>query len=245
MKTVNKDSDEVTVAYCQPELPTFGEIPASTPLLQGIVSQPIMHPETSQFQGISPIQLNGPYGDAQGYIPTRDYYEKPDPQSQPQPQPQAYPWGHDAMGSQFSAPYSDSSSHLASINPFDAHANAQTTSPPIPNPNPNSLFQIPPAPPPINQHQQHPHHHHHHHHQHQHQLDPLQRELTPNPIDSIPDSWKIEGKEELLETLLQTISSCDEKSVAQVVSVVRASATPEAAVSGICQVLGISGINGQ
>ncbi|CAI7668713.1 unnamed protein product [Penicillium pancosmium] len=237
MKTVNKDSDEVTVAYCQPELPTFGEIPASTPSLQGIVSQPIMHPETSQFQGISPMQLNGPYGDAQGYIPT---YEKPDSQPQPQLQPQAYPWGHDAMGSQFSAPYSDSFSHLASINPFNAHANAQTTSPPNPNPNSNSLFQIPPAPPPINQHQHHPHPHHH-----QHQLDPLQRELTPNPIDSIPDSWKIEGKEELLETLLQTISSCDEKSVAQVVSVVRASATPEAAVSGICQVLGISGISGQ
>ncbi|KAJ5980741.1 hypothetical protein N7481_008039 [Penicillium waksmanii] len=225
------NSDEVTVAYCQPELPTFGEIPSSAPLLQGIVSQPIMHPDASQFQGISPMQLNGPYGDAQSYI-----YEKPDPQSQSRPQPHTYPWGHDAMGSQFSAPYSDSSSHLASINPFDAQANAQTTSPP--NPNSNSLFQTPPAPPPINQHQQHPHHH-------QHQLDPLQRELTPNPIDSIPDSWKIEGKEELLETLLQTISSCDEKSVAQVVSVVRASATPEAAVSGICQVLGISGISGQ
>lgn len=184
------------------------------------------------------MQLNGPpYGDAQGYIPTRDYYQKPDSQSQPQPQPQphAYPWGHDAMGSQFSAPYSDSS-HLTSINPFDAQITAQTTSPPNLNSiaNPNPLFQTPPAP--INQHQQHPHSHH--------QLDPLQRELTPNPIDAIPDSWKIEGKEELLETLLQTISSCDEKSVAQVVSVVRASATPEAAVSGICQVLGISGISG-
>jgi hypothetical protein len=217
----------VTVAYCQPELPTFGEIPASAPLPQGIISQPIMHPDASQFQRISSMQLDGPYGDAQGYIPTRDYYEKPDSQSQIQAQtqiqaeaktqPHVYPWGHDAMGSQFSAPYSDPFSQLVSINPFDSHAaTAQTTSP-------------------INQHP----------HQHQHQLDPLQRELTPNALDSIPDSWKIEGKEELLETLLQTISSCDEKSVAQVVSVVRASATPEAAVSGICQVLGISGISGQ
>lgn len=206
------------MAYCQPELPTFGEIPASAPLLQGIASQPIMHPDASQFQGISPMQLNGPYGDAQGYIPTRDYYEKQDSH------PHAYPWGHDAMGSQFSAPYSDSS-YPASINPFDGHASVHHTPPPHPNPS----FQIPSTAPPIN---------------HQH-LDPLQRELTPNPMESVPDSWKTEGKQELLETLFQTITNCDEKSVAQVISVVRASATPEAAVSGICQVLGISGISGQ
>lgn len=185
-----------------------------------------------QFQGISPMQLNGPYGDAQAYIPTRgcDYYEKPDshpasshghapaPAHTPAP---AYPWGHDAMGSQFSAaPYSDSS-YSTSINAF---ANPHTH--PHPTPSPNPPLQIPP-PPIISQSQNQP--------------DPPQRELTPNLIGSIPDSWKAEGKQELLETLLQTISSCDEKSVAQVVGVVRASATPEAAVSGICQVLGISG----
>ncbi|KAJ5740315.1 hypothetical protein N7493_000187 [Penicillium malachiteum] len=56
----------------------------------------------------------------------------------------------------------------------------------------------------------------------------------------IPSSWKVDGKQELLETLLETISSCDEARVAQVIQVVRTSATPEDAVSGICQVLGIS-----
>ena len=56
----------------------------------------------------------------------------------------------------------------------------------------------------------------------------------------IPSSWKGDGKQALLETLLETIGSCDESQVAQVVQVVRTSATPEEAVSGICQVLGIS-----
>ncbi|KAJ6113575.1 transcriptional regulator family: Fungal Specific TF [Penicillium sp. IBT 18751x] len=59
------------------------------------------------------------------------------------------------------------------------------------------------------------------------------------PFEAIPDSWKGEGKKALLETLFRTISSCDEERVGQVVQVVRSSATPEEAVSGICQVLGI------
>ena len=68
---------------------------------------------------------------------------------------------------------------------------------------------------------------------------------TSQPIPStaitnhIPNSWKGQGKQELLETLLETIGSCDEQSVAQVVQVVRTSASPEEAVSGICRVLGI------
>lgn len=208
-------------------MPTFGEIPVSAPVLQGIGLQPIMHPDSSQFQGISPMQLNGPYGDAQGYIPTREFYEKPN--SYPHA---SYPWGHDAMGSQFAAaPYAEFSNSTTSTNTnvntntFDARVNMHPT-----QPSNTPQFQIPPAAAP---------------HHHDLPLDPLQRELTPNPIDSIPDSWKTEGKQELLETLLQTITSCDEKSVAQVIGVVRASATPEAAVSGICQVLGISGISGQ
>lgn len=53
-------------------------------------------------------------------------------------------------------------------------------------------------------------------------------------------SWKGEDKQELLETLFETIGSCDEDRVAQVIQVVRMSATPEEAVSGICQVLGIA-----
>ncbi|OKO96892.1 hypothetical protein PENSUB_10446 [Penicillium subrubescens] len=60
-------------------------------------------------------------------------------------------------------------------------------------------------------------------------------------INSIPDSWKGPDKQALLETLLETITSCDEERVAQVVAVVRTSETPEEAVSGICRVLGISG----
>ncbi|KAJ5670382.1 transcriptional regulator family: Fungal Specific TF [Penicillium maclennaniae] len=59
------------------------------------------------------------------------------------------------------------------------------------------------------------------------------------PFEAIPDSWKGEGKKALLETLFRTISSCDEERVGQVVQVVRSSTTPEEAVSGICQVLGI------
>lgn len=54
-----------------------------------------------------------------------------------------------------------------------------------------------------------------------------------------PSSWKGQSNQELLETLLNTIGSCDEQLVAQVVHVVRASPTPEDAVTGICQVLGI------
>lgn len=55
----------------------------------------------------------------------------------------------------------------------------------------------------------------------------------------IPSSWKGEGKKAVLEALLQTIGSCDESQVGQVIQVVRTSPTPEEAVSGICQVLGL------
>lgn len=64
-------------------------------------------------------------------------------------------------------------------------------------------------------------------------------EYQTHAINSIPDSWKGPDKQALLETLLETITSCDEERVAQVVAVVRTSETPEEAVSGICQVLGI------
>ncbi|KAJ5656618.1 hypothetical protein N7507_008568 [Penicillium longicatenatum] len=63
--------------------------------------------------------------------------------------------------------------------------------------------------------------------------------LSRHPLFTMPSSWTGKGKQELLETLLETIGSCDEAQVAQVVQVVRTSATPEEAVSGICQVLGI------
>lgn len=63
---------------------------------------------------------------------------------------------------------------------------------------------------------------------------------TETPAHNTSDSWKGENKQELLETLLETIGSCDESRVAQVIQVVRMSATPEETVSGICQVLGIA-----
>lgn len=68
-----------------------------------------------------------------------------------------------------------------------------------------------------------------------------QETFTENPANTIPSSWKGKGKQELLETLLETIGGCDEDRVAQVIQVVRMSATPEEAVAGICQVLGIPG----
>ncbi|CAG8089745.1 unnamed protein product [Penicillium salamii] len=63
--------------------------------------------------------------------------------------------------------------------------------------------------------------------------------LSPTIMNSIPSSWRGEGKKAVLEALLETIGSCDEHQVAQVIHVVRTSPTPEDAVSGICQVLGL------
>ncbi|KAJ5952663.1 uncharacterized protein N7479_011076 [Penicillium vulpinum] len=72
----------------------------------------------------------------------------------------------------------------------------------------------------------------------------------PNPIsqdrpsprtimNSMPSSWRGEGKQELLEILLETIASCDEQCLPQVIQVLRTSPSPEEAVSGVCLVLGI------
>jgi hypothetical protein len=63
--------------------------------------------------------------------------------------------------------------------------------------------------------------------------------LSPSIMNSIPNSWRGEGKKAVLQALLETIGTCDEHQVAQVIQVVRTSPTPEEAVSGICQVLGI------
>ena len=64
----------------------------------------------------------------------------------------------------------------------------------------------------------------------------------PSPtsiMNSMPSSWRGEGKRELLEILLETIGSCDAQHLPQVIRVLRTSPTPEEAVSGVCQVLGI------
>jgi len=68
---------------------------------------------------------------------------------------------------------------------------------------------------------------------------PSGESFRASPFEAIPSSWKGEGKQELLQTILRTIGSCDEEQVDQVVQVVRSSATPEDAVLGICQILGI------
>ncbi|EPS32752.1 hypothetical protein PDE_07712 [Penicillium oxalicum 114-2] len=70
---------------------------------------------------------------------------------------------------------------------------------------------------------------------------PHPTEYQSRAMNAIPESWKGPDKRPLLEALLETISSCDEERVAQVVAVIRASSTPENAVSGICRILGISG----
>ncbi|KAJ5265757.1 hypothetical protein N7524_006775 [Penicillium chrysogenum] len=67
----------------------------------------------------------------------------------------------------------------------------------------------------------------------------LDRPSPTTIMNSMPNSWKGEGKRELLEILLETIGSCDEKYLPQVIRVLRTSPTPEEAVSGVCQVLGI------
>ncbi|KAJ5098187.1 hypothetical protein N7532_005188 [Penicillium argentinense] len=219
--------NEVTVSYCHTGVPAFGgDIPISMPM-QGISSQPVMQQD---MQRMSMQMFDGGFGQGPGVIPgtgqTAPLYEKP-PDSRTTVYPQN--WGNDAIGHPFIVPYSDSS-YFSSINTFDSNSIPILNSTPTPNPNPQ--LQMPPAP--ISQAQvPTPAHVH---------LDQTlsQRDTTPNPIDSVPESWKGEGKQELLEILLETISSCDESSVAQVVGVVRTSATPEEAVSGICQVLGIS-----
>lgn len=130
----------------------------------------------------------------------------------------AWGQGDDAAGNQFPVrrfpdpSYYSSSSFLGTFTNADSHANPHLSNP----------QHIPEGPPD--------------------QFVNLNQETFPsNSMDFISSSWKGEGRQELLETLLETIGSCDEERVAQVVQVVRVSATPEEAVSGICQVLGIGG----
>ncbi|KAJ5770398.1 uncharacterized protein N7511_002449 [Penicillium nucicola] len=108
--------------------------------------------------------------------------------------------------------------NMANMNPATANPNTYTDVPPFPDPAPTLAIAVDP-PVLANRGSQHI--------------------PTPTIMDQIPHSWKGQGKQELLETLLETIGTCDEQSVAQVVQVVRTSASPEEAVSGICRVLGI------
>jgi hypothetical protein len=141
---------------------------------------------------------------------------------QPWSQGQSYPQTHSQLPPQIQQPhphpYPDSTYYPSSINPF-----APTDSTIYPSPHPyyttNANATQTPSPPAHTP------------------------EYQTHAINSIPDSWKGPDKRALLETLLETITSCDEERVAQVVAVVRTSETPEEAVSGICRVLGI-GISG-
>lgn len=209
-----------------------GEIPGSISM-QGLPSQSLQppegiegglhHPSLPMYKSDSPGYAVDDGSTAHHYIPghgnytniyKEEYSSKHDDERSHVHQPQ---WGPGAAGHQVPSapPYPDSSYYSSpSISSF-----ANT------DPNPHTH---PSQPAPLAQRvsTHHP---------------PNQESFTPSPISAIPSSWKGEGKQELLETLLETIGSCDEERVAQVVRVVRASATPEEAVSGLCQVLGIGG----
>ncbi|GLI74039.1 hypothetical protein PoHVEF18_002273 [Penicillium ochrochloron] len=140
---------------------------------------------------------------------------QPQIQSQPQPQPHVQPQSHQ---------YRDSTYYPSSIH-TNTFAPTPTESTIYPNPHAHSYHTTKPTQTQTQTYSP-PHH---------------PTEYQTHAINSIPDSWKGPDKQALLETLLETITSCDEERVAQVVAVVRTSETPEEAVSGICRVLGISG----
>ncbi|OQD72303.1 hypothetical protein PENPOL_c001G08512 [Penicillium polonicum] len=140
--------------------------------------------------------------------------------------PHAYhQWGQDAYGNLNSSPNQfphthtyQNPSHYSTINPFpNTNINIYTDAP----------FSIPTTIPVASDTSSH--------------TSPSSQD-RPSPatvMKSMPSSWEVEGKQELLEILLETIASCDEQSLPQVIQVMRASPSPEEAVSGVCRVLGI------
>ncbi|KAJ5690521.1 hypothetical protein N7462_004913 [Penicillium macrosclerotiorum] len=148
--------------------------------------------------------------------------------------PHQQTWGADPavpMGQHFAAvqqayPYPDATYYSTSIDTNHHHNNFAPADPSNDSSGPSSHT------PPLGPNQTHilnPNH------------APLQTEapLAQTLTAQISKSWKGADKRDLLETILETIGTCDEERVAQVVQVVRTSHTPEEAVSGICHVLGI------
>ncbi|KAJ5159750.1 uncharacterized protein N7482_006754 [Penicillium canariense] len=225
------------MAQCQVSgLPAFpGEIPGSCPM-QGLSQAPQAHAPAPAPDGViagppmhmygseeSPSQ-DGVYSHSNHHL-CEDYADmntlNAHSPSQAYPLPWAQEHGHHLANAQppAQAPAPPDSSYYYSSSSMDTFAQHDPTSHPQLHLShtPCPLPQSHPLPPPS-----HP------------------TEYQAHAINSIPDSWKGPDKQDLLETLLETISSCHEERIAQVVAVVRASETPEEAVSGICQVLGIS-----
>ncbi|KAJ6102285.1 hypothetical protein N7486_004712 [Penicillium sp. IBT 16267x] len=213
----------IGATHCQGGLSAFapGEIPASIPM-QNIQPQASVipgMPASQMYRGGSPYAVenwgNAPY--RQDYAPRKVPAPAPHTSTFGVYEPQSYhqhnpQWG---QGHQFAPvhPHPDSVYSSSSIGAF-AHANTDPL-------NVHSSQQPSPS---LNS-----------------QKFPSPESLSQHPLFAMPSSWTGKGKQELLETLLETIGSCDEAQVAQVVQVIRTSATPEEAVSGICQVLGIGG----
>ncbi|KAJ5587099.1 transcriptional regulator family: Fungal Specific TF [Penicillium hispanicum] len=231
----NPIDDTATASFCHTGgIDTFapGETPASIsmhglpsysmPAPDGTLGVPQMHTYTGDDPNIFAFDDGGSAhsyaaGDSANFS-SLYFDEHSNANEKPQPYSPAWGQGHDAVGHQFPArmfpnpSYYSSPSVLGTFTNAGSYANLQISNPePIPE---GSLDQV---------------------------ANVSQETFPLKPTDSISSSWKGEGKQELLETLLETIGSCDEERVAQVVQVVRASATPEEAVSGICQVLGIGG----
>jgi hypothetical protein len=173
-----------------------------------------------------------PYLQHTGYpapIPTAvTHYGEEYPIPNEDDRPHAYhQWGQDAYGNPNPSPNQfpnthmyQTPSHYSTINTFNTtntNINTYTDAPfPLPNPSPVSGDTSSHASP------------------------SSQDRPSPTTImNSMPSSWKGEGKQELLEILLETIATCDEQRLPQVIQVLRASPSPEEAVSGVCQVLGI------
>ncbi|KAJ5695743.1 hypothetical protein N7536_006155 [Penicillium majusculum] len=142
-------------------------------------------------------------------------------------------WGQDAYGNPNPSPNQfphthtyQNPSHYSSITPFTNTAATTTTNTNI-NIYTDAPFSIPTPIPVASDTSSH--------------ASPNSQD-RPSPttiMNSMPSSWEVEGKQELLEILLETIASCDEQSLPQVIQVMRMSPSPEEAVSGVCRVLGI------
>ncbi|CAI7673026.1 unnamed protein product [Penicillium crustosum] len=143
-----------------------------------------------------------------------------------------YQWGQDAYGNLNPSPNQfphthtyQNPSHYSTINPFTNSA-VTTTNTNI-NIYTDASFSVPTPIPVASDTSSH--------------ASPSSQD-RPSPttiMNSMPNSWEVEGKQELLEVLLETIATCDEQSLPQVIQVMRESPSPEEAVSGVCRVLGI------
>lgn len=211
---IEKPLDDALVSNCQPGLAPFaGEIP--------VVHFPAHLPP--DISGMAPMQMHGREspgytldegGSAQAYLPPAEFnaYKSIHTHANDELSHGYAQWGQSTQQPQFhaAAPWQDALS--------SRFINAFNNADPEAHPHVPVSHHAPLVPG---------------------AADSLGHAYSLSPVHFTPSSWRGQGKQDLLETLLGTISSCDEERVTQVVQVVRASATPEDAVSGICRVLGI------